>query len=102
MAAGPAYGGGVTDPGPRLTPEILVLGTDYRQTMVDVLSQRYSHDYEILAPASMEEAFAVLTDLRTGRRPVALAACEFFAEGDKATHLLAKFQKFMPSARRLV
>ena len=92
----------MTDPGPRLTPVILVLGTDYRQTMVDVLSQRYSHDYEILAPASMEEAFAVLTDLRTGRRPVALAACEFFAEGDKATHLLAKFQKFMPSARRLV
>lgn len=70
--------------------------------MVDVLTQRYSVDYEILAPTTMEEAVEVFTDLRTGRRPVALAACEFFAGGEKATHLLAKFQKFMPSARRLV
>jgi thioredoxin reductase (NADPH) len=92
----------VNTPGTRPTPVILVLGAEYRQAMVDVLSQRYAFDYEILAPASMEEAWQVLTELRTGRRPVALAACEFFAGGEKATHLLAKFQKFMPSARRLV
>jgi thioredoxin reductase (NADPH) len=92
----------VTSPDTRPTPVILVLGNDYRQAMVDVLTQRYSFDYEIIAPSTMEEAIEVLTDLRTGRRPVALAACEFFAEGEKATHLLAKFQKFMPSARRLV
>lgn len=70
--------------------------------MVDVLSQRYSADYEIVAPTTMEEALEVLIDLKSGRRPVALAACEFFEGGEKATHLLAKFQKFMPSARRLV
>ncbi|MFC7489498.1 MULTISPECIES: FAD-dependent oxidoreductase [unclassified Knoellia] len=86
----------------RPTPVILVLGADYRDAMVDVLTQRYSVDYEIIAPSTMEETIEVLTDLRTGSRPVALAACEFFAEGEKATHLLAKFQKFMPSARRLV
>lgn len=70
--------------------------------MVDVLTQRYSVDYEIVAPTTMQEAIEVLSELKTGSRPVALAACEFFAEGEKATHLLAKFQKFMPSARRLV
>lgn len=70
--------------------------------MVDVLSERYAIDYEIIAPTTMEEAIEVLTDLKSGSRPVALAACEFFAGGEKATHLLAKFQKFMPSARRLV
>jgi thioredoxin reductase (NADPH) len=75
---------------------------EYRQAMVDVLSRRYSAEYEIVAPTSMEEAYAVLTELRTGQRPVALAACEFFAGGEKATHLLAKLQKLMPSARRLV
>ncbi|WP_353953096.1 FAD-dependent oxidoreductase [Knoellia sp. S7-12] len=92
----------MTPPGTRPTPVILVLGAEYRQAMVDVLSQRYSVDYEIIAPSTMEEIIEVLTDLKTGSRPVALAACEFFAEGEKATHLLAKFQKFMPSARRLV
>ncbi|PRY62881.1 thioredoxin reductase (NADPH) [Knoellia remsis] len=86
----------------RPTPVILVLGGEYRQAMVDVLSQRYSADYEIVAPTTMEEALEVLIDLKSGRRPVALAACEFFEGGEKATHLLAKFQKFMPSARRLV
>lgn len=70
--------------------------------MVDVLTQRYSTDYEILAPTTIEETMELLMDLKTGSRPVALAACEFFAGGEKATHLLAKFQKFMPSARRLV
>ena len=92
----------VTSPGTRPTPVILVLGAEYRQAMVDVLTQRYAAEYEIVAPTSMEEVHAVLTDLTSGRRPVALAACEFFAGGEKATHLLAKFQKLMPSARRLV
>ena len=92
----------VTPPDTRPTPVIVVLGAEYRQAMVDVLTQRYSADYEIVAPSTMEEAIEVLTDLKTGRRPVALAACEYFAGGEKATHLLAKFQKFMPSARRLV
>ena len=92
----------MTPPGTRPTPVILVLGNEYRQAMVDVMTQRYSSEYEIVAPTSMEEAIEVLTELRTGSRPVALAACEFFADGEKATHLLAKFQKFMPTARRLV
>ncbi|WP_156465301.1 FAD-dependent oxidoreductase [Knoellia sp. Soil729] len=92
----------MTPPGTRPTPVILVLGSDFRQAMVDVLTQRYGREYEILAPSSMEETIEVLTELRTGQRPVALAACEFFAGGEKATHLLAKLQKFMPSARRLV
>ena len=92
----------MTSPGTRPTPVIVVLGAEHRQAMVDVLSQRYSAEYDIVAPTSMEEAYAVLTELWTGQRPVALAACEFFAGGEKATHLLAKLQKFMPSARRLV
>ncbi|WP_245616954.1 hypothetical protein [Knoellia subterranea] len=92
----------MTSPGARPTPVILVLGAEYRQAMVDVLTQRYSVDYEIVAPTTMDEAIAVLTDLKSGSRPVALAACEYFAGGEKATHLLAKFQKFMPTARRLV
>ena len=92
----------VTPPGTRLTPVILVLGAEHRQAMVDVLTMRYSAEYEIVAPTSMEETIEVLTELKTGSRPVALAACEFFAGGEKATHLLAKLQKFMPTARRLV
>ncbi|KGN37328.1 FAD-dependent oxidoreductase [Knoellia aerolata] len=92
----------MTSPGTRPTPVIVVLGAEYRQAMVDVLTRRYASEYEILAPTSMEEAVEVLTDLKSGRRPVALAACEYFAGGEKATHLLAKLQTFMPSARRLV
>ena len=92
----------MTPPGTRPTPVILVLGAEYRQAMVDVLTLRYSAEYDIVAPASMEETMAVVTELKTGNRPVALAACEFFAEGEKATHLLAKLRKFMPTARRLV
>ena len=37
-----------------------------------ILSQRYASEYEIVAPASMDEAYAVLTDLTSGRRPVAV------------------------------
>ena len=92
----------MTAPGSRPTPVIVVLGAEYREAMVDELSRRYASDYDIVAPTTMEETIEVLTDLKSGRRPVALAACEFFADGEKATHLLAKFQKFMPSARRLV
>lgn len=92
----------MTEPGARPTPVILVLGGEYRQQMVDVMSQRYAHDYTIVAPRTQEEAYEVLMDLKTGQQPVALAACEYFDGGEKATHFLAKFQKFMPSARRLV
>ncbi|MFW5468872.1 hypothetical protein ACOCJ4_02375 [Knoellia sp. CPCC 206435] len=73
----------MTAPGPRPTPVIVVLGAEYREAMVEELSRRYASDDEIVAPTTMEETVDVLTDLKSGRRPVALAACEFFADGEK-------------------
>lgn len=87
---------------PRPTPVILVLGLDYREAMVAELSKRYAADYEIVAPTTMEEVKERLTALQREEQPIALAACEYFGEGEKATHILAKLQHFMPSARRLV
>lgn len=70
--------------------------------MVDELGKRYAADYEIVAPASMAEVVEVLKGLGDVRRPIALVACEFFADGEKATHVFAKIQRFVPTARRLV
>ena len=89
-------------PEPRPKPAIVIIGHDHRATMVDVLSQRYAADYEIVAPGTMAEVVEVLKGLGDVRRPIALVACEYFADGEKATHIFAKIQRFVPTARRLV
>ncbi len=92
----------VTDTGPRPIPAIVVLGGEHRATMVEELSARYGRDYDIVAPATMSEAMTRLVGAREQRVPIALVVCEYFADGEKATHVFAKLQKFVPSSRRLV
>ncbi len=70
--------------------------------MVDELTKRYAADYQIVAPATMEEVVEALKGLGDVRRPIAMVACEYFADGEKATHIFAKIRRFVPTARRLV
>jgi len=89
-------------PEPRPKPAIVVIGHEHRETMVSELSKRYAADYEIVAPATMPEVVEALRGLGDDRRPIALVACDLFADGQKATHVFAKIQRFVPTARRLV
>ncbi|MFT3970279.1 MAG: hypothetical protein QM695_08355 [Micropruina sp.] len=89
-------------PEPRPAPAIVIVGHEYRDAMVDELGKRYAADYEIVAPSTMPEVVEVLKGMGEVRRPIALVACEFFADGEKATHIFAKIQRFVPTARRLV
>ena len=89
-------------PIPRPKPAIVVIGHEYRDAMVVELKKRYAADYEIVAPTTMPEVVEVLQGLGDVRRPIALVACEYFVDGEKATHVFAKIRKFVPTARRLV
>lgn len=92
----------MTDTEPRPTPAIVVLGGEHRDTMVEELGARYGRDYDIVAPTTMAEALTRLVDAREKRVPIAMVVCEYFADGERATHVFAKLQKFVPSSRRLV
>ena len=89
-------------PEPRPKPAIVVIGHEHRDAMVGELTKRYDADYAIIAPSTMPEVVEVLTGLGDDRRPIALVACEYFTDGQKATHVFAKIQRFVPTARRLV
>lgn len=89
-------------PIPRPKPAIVVIGHEYRDAMVVELKKRYAADYEIVAPTTMPEVVEVLQGLGDVRRPIALVACEYFVDGEKATHVFAKIRTFVPTARRLV
>ncbi len=89
-------------PDPRPTPAIVVIGHDYRDQIVEELTKRYAADYDIIAPTTLPATIELLQRKMEMRYPVALVACEYFADGEKATHVLAKLQKWLPSARRLV
>lgn len=83
-------------------PAIVLIGVGHRDSMIRVFSDRYSADYDILAPATMEEAAVVITEARDEGRQVTLFVCEYFAHGEKATHILKKLQAKVPTARRIV
>lgn len=101
--AGPAAGWHTSVmPAPRPKPAIVVIGHEHRTPMVAELTKRYDADYDIVAPASMPEVVEVLQGLGDDRRPIALVACEYFTDGEKATHVFAKIRRFVPTARRLV
>lgn len=89
-------------PEARPAPAIVIIGHEYRDAMADELGKRYAADYVIVAPSTMPEVVEVLKGMGDVRRPIALVACEFFADGEKATHIFAKIQRFVPTARRLV
>lgn len=83
-------------------PVIVVLGLDYRDAMVREFTHRYAVDYDILAPTTVAEAQTLLTEARTEGRRVAMVACEYFADGDAATRVIADLHVKVPSARRIV
>ncbi len=88
--------------GIRPTPVIVVLGADFRDQMLEELSARYGRDYDVVAPATAAEVLDTLTGWQERRVPIAMVACEYFQDGEKATHVIAKLQRFVPSARRVV
>lgn len=83
-------------------PAIVVLGKGYRDEIVAQLAARYAHDYDIEAPDTVEASLALLDEAKHQGRRIALFACEYFDDGDSATHLLNKLRARVPTARRLV
>ncbi|MBK9157835.1 MAG: FAD-dependent oxidoreductase [Propionibacteriaceae bacterium] len=83
-------------------PAIVVLGHEYRDQIVAELEARYAHDYDIVAPATGEDAYVLLAEAKQEGRRIAMFVCEYFASGEKATHVLTKMRTKVPTARRLV
>ena len=83
-------------------PVIVVLGLDYRDAMVREFTHRYAVDYDILAPATVAEAETLLAEARAEGRRVAMVVCEYFADAEQATEIIAALQVKVPSARRIV
>lgn len=85
-----------------LKPAIVVVAYELREQMRLELAARYSVDYDILAPASLQEALELLVATRESGRRVAMVACEFFESAEKTVAVLGKLQVKVPTAKRVV
>ena len=86
----------------RRPPAIVVIGDEHLAPMLAELEARYARDYEIAAAASIREAVDRISAFRESGTPIALVACEYTADGQQATAVFAKLQRWLPTARRLV